>query len=170
MNLKQYRSKYPSPQKIADSSGLADELNSLLAEEFQAWYQYFIVQPFLVGNNRVEVQQFFEKAANDELLDHAKTLMNRMSELGCECTLKTPDSWKDYSELSIQAGSYGVEEQISLNKKLEIGAIEHYQRVIELAESLGDTTTIDILKKIKADEEQHLSVLNKFIKDVNSNK
>ena len=57
---------------------------------------------------------------------------------------------------------------LAINGEAETKAIQQYQQVIELAESLKDYTTRDILKKILADEEQHLSEINDFIKDINS--
>lgn len=158
-----------SLKRISDSNDdLIYELNSLLAEEFQAWYQYYITYQFLVGNERTSVAEFFEETADDELNDHANSLIKRINELGSECLLLTPDTWKEYSEAKFLTSDLSVGSQLEINKTAEESAIEHYQRVIELAESLKDYTTRDILKKILADEEEHLSEINDFINDIQS--
>ena len=161
MNLKQTKK-----HRITDSATLIVELNSLLAEEFQAWYQYYIVAPFLHGCDRESVQEFFQEAADDELNDHASKLLNRLNELNQDCTvIPTPDSWKLAATSKFGVAPMDVMSQLSLNVKAEQEAIEHYQKVIVLAEQLQDHTTYDMLKEILADEEQHLSELNDFLKD-----
>ena len=170
MNLKNVKEQLPGQVKIGDEAQatIIVELNSLLAEEFQAWYQYFIVAPFLVGDMRPEIQEFFIKTADDELNDHAQLLINRINELNGECLLKTPESWKQFAYADFLLAGLDVNSQLAINGEAEIKAIQHYQQVIELAESLKDYTTRDILKKILADEEQHLSEINDFIKDIHS--
>lgn len=160
MNLKERK-------RVTDSTEtLVLELNSLLAEEFQAWYQYFVVAPFIAGSERPNIQEFFIDTAKDELDDHATKLINRINELGASCVLATPESWKEYAKAGFMVANNDVASQLILNQKAEMDAIAHYQQVIELAESIKDYTTKDILKKILADEEQHLSELNEFINDI----
>lgn len=167
MNFKRLKEKLSWPQKISDSTEtIIAELNSLLAEEFQAWYQYYIVAPFLVGNERASIQEFFNETAKDELDDHATKLINRINELNAPCVLATPESWKEMAVSKFMTGDYDVINQLNLNRQAEIDAIAHYQRVIEIAETIKDYTTRDILKEILADEEQHLSELNDFLKDL----
>lgn len=170
MNLKNVKEQLPGQVKIGDEAQatIIVELNSLLAEEFQAWYQYFIVAPFLVGDMRPEIQEFFIKTADDELNDHAQLLINRINELNGECLLKTPESWKHLADIDFLLAGLDVKSQLVINGEAETKAIQHYQQAIELAESLKDYTTRDILKKILADEEQHLSEINDFIKDIHS--
>lgn len=152
--------------KIADSTQVISQLNSLLAEEFQAWYQYYIVTPFLFGNERSAVQEEFMKLADDELNDHATQLIDRINELGGECILTTPETWRSVATLPFETAPLDIKSQLDLNIRAEQGAIDHYKSAIELVGSLNDITTQDILKKILADEEEHLSELNDFIKDL----
>lgn len=152
--------------RIADTTQILAQLNSLLAEEFQAWYQYYIVAPFVFGNERTSVQSTFLKNADDELNDHAKLLIDRINELGGECVLATPETWRSVATLPFETAPLDVKSQLDINIRAEQGAIDHYKSAIELAGSLNDVTTQDILKKILADEEEHLSELNDFIKDL----
>lgn len=167
MNLKRFREAFPAPRQIADTTlSLSYELNSLLAEEYLQWYQYAVVIPFLYGNDRTSVQEFFKTAAEDELNDHAVALINRMNELNIDCSLKSPKDWFDYAKGDYIITDYHIEPQLLANQTTEQQAIAHYQEVISLCEHLEDYTTRDILKHNLADEEQHLSELNDFGKDI----
>ena len=169
MDLKKFKFKVPKQERITDDQNLLlAELNSLLAEEFQAWYQYYIVAPFLFGNERSAIQAEFMKLADDELNDHATQLIDRINELGGECVLKTPETWKSVASLDFLQAPLDVASQLQINRVAELGAIEHYKRAIELAEQVKDEVSKDIFKRILADEEEHLSELNDFIKDINT--
>lgn len=170
MNYKQVSEVYQKQLRITDSdSSLEYELNSLLAEEYQAWYQYWSVFMFLKGEERPSIQSAFDEYGNDELNDHAKKLMNRLSELSMPCYLSTPESWKEYAQSSFVADqlSMSIEGCLTANLNSEQDAIDHYSRVIALAESQGDYTTAELLKGILADEEEHKAGLQDFINDLN---
>lgn len=173
MNYKEISSNFcQTPSKIADSEfiSLEGELNSLLAEEYQAWYQYWSVFQFLAGNERQSVQDKLIELGKDELDDHAAKLLNRISELNMTCYLQTPESWKEYakSEFKVPNNIHNIPEILSLNLNSELEAINHYQEVIDKALELKDYTTADLLKEILADEEEHRSVLQDFINDINA--
>lgn len=150
-------------------SDIVTELNSLLAEEFIAWYQYYVVIPFLSGPERESVANKFKELADDELEDHATKLINRLNELGYSCALTTPDTWKDYAKMKASTAELRVDAQLALNIAAEEAAINHYTEVYNLATSLGDIVTADLLKEILADEQNHLSELNDFMKDLKFN-
>lgn len=170
MNFKQISGILPHSVKITDSeNSLEYELNSLLAEEYQAWYQYLSVYPFLSGKERPSIQGHFNTFAIDELHDHAEKLLNRLNELNLICYLTTPESWKDYAQSKfVVSNPLNITECLTNNLASEDEAIAHYKRVIDLAESLEDVTTVELLRDILADEEQHKSELQDFINDINS--
>lgn len=153
-------------KKVKDSASIREALRQLLAEEITAWYAYWIVSPFLVGNERPSVEKFFQETADDELNDHANKLINRLNELNC------PTGLDDINALTLVAtavpavGEYNVVTQLNINKEAEEHAIEHYTQVIALAEQTKDYTTAELLKEILADEEQHLSDINDFLNDI----
>ena len=62
---------------------LIDKLQIALAEEFNQWYMYTIVRPYLVGLERNEIVELYEEQAKDELEDHAYWLMERISQVYC---------------------------------------------------------------------------------------
>lgn len=154
--------------KVADSPlSLRDELISLLAEEFQAWYQYKIVIPYITGDSRPDVKEFFEEAADDELNDHAEQLMKRIAELDLvNSILPTPESWALAARAKFQTAPLDITSQLQINLTAEEEAIAHYHEVINMAESLQDFVTADILKKILADENEHKHSLEKLIQDL----
>lgn len=145
---------------------LLQELNSLYAEEIQAWYQYFVVKDFLVGNERDSVQKSFEVLADDELNDHAVKLLKRINELGGEVYATTLDSISEFALSEFKTSNIDVESQLGINIEAEEEAIEHYKEVIELAEDNQDYTTSELLKEILADEEEHLTELQEYLNDI----
>lgn len=50
-------------------------------EEILAWAQYAVVSPYLVGEERANIEELFNTNAKDELDDHFWKLQNRMNEL-----------------------------------------------------------------------------------------
>lgn len=158
-----------SKQRISDAVGdLIAELVSLLAEEYQAWYNYRLIQPYLQGLERSSVSDKFVELAKDELDDHANKLLNRLAELNYGPVLLTPLSWHEYSTINDNCDSTIVIDQLYFNRDLEIKAIEHYNKVIQVALYYSDFVTSDLLKSILADEENHLNILNDFINDFNT--
>lgn len=145
---------------------LLQELNSLYAEEIQAWYQYFVVKDFLVGNERASVQKSFEVLADDELNDHAVKLLKRINELGGEVYATTLSSISEFALSEFKTSNIDVESQLGINIEAEEEAIEHYKEVIELAEDIQDYTTYELLKEILADEEEHLTELQEYLNDI----
>ncbi len=154
--------------KVSDDSNNAEkELNSLIAEEFEAWYNYFIFSQFLVGNERSSVEMTFMKLASDELHDHAFKLINRLNELGLHCCVITPDTWRLTAQQQINVNpDCSVKTQLKVNKEAEEGAIRHYKLAIEYFQNLGDIITVELLKAILADEEEHLCEINDFLEDI----
>lgn len=145
---------------------LLQELNSLYAEEIQAWYQYFVVKEFLVGNERASVQKSFEVLADDELNDHAVKLLKRINELSGEVYATTLNSVSEFALSEFKTSDIDVGSQLGINIEGEEEAIEHYKEVIKLAEDNQDYTTSEILKEILADEEEHLTELQDYLNDM----
>lgn len=168
MNLKSKIKIKDSNPEVTDTEFkeyLTTALNQLLAEEFQAWYQYFIVDNFLVGRERPSIEYKFKDNAYDELYDHAVKLLARMNELEIPCLVKSPADWAKYSTLAFGTADYDTLSQLDLNIKAEEDAIAHYKDVLE---NVGDKdlTTRDMLKHILADEEKHLTTLRDFKNDI----
>lgn len=164
---------------------IIEKLKNALKEEFNAWYGYIIVKDFLVGSHRSEICKLYEDTAKDELEDHAYWLMKRINELGgtIEDITATPASWltakhtylspkwsAKYSRQDILPGDeppvIDIMDSLLQNVENEMGAIETYQELIEIAQSCKDWTTERKCKEILADEEEHLQLLQDFLDDI----
>lgn len=166
---------------------IIEKLKNALKEELNAWYGYIIVKDFLVGSFRPEVVKLYEDTAKDELEDHAYWLMNRINELGgtIQDITASPASWLTATHTYIspkwsthyenQKGGQSDEEggmvvsifdSLMTNVKNEIGAIETYREIVELAQMSKDWTTESKCKEILADEEEHLQLLQDFLDDM----
>lgn len=164
---------------------IIDKLKNALKEELNAWYGYIIVKEWLVGTCRPEVEKFYEETAKDELEDHGYWLMKRINELGgtIEDITASPASWltathtyispkwspKFNNEQSIQNNNdivISIQESLLTNVENEMGAIETYREIIELAQISKDYVTEKKCKEILADEEEHLQALQDFLDDI----
>lgn len=165
---------------------IIEKLKNALKEELNAWYGYIIVKDFLVGSNRPSIENLYEETAKDELEDHAYWLMKRINELGgtIEDITASPASWltathtykspKWLAKYSKESGILpGNEEEIVIpiqdslftNIDNEMGAIETYRELIEIATLSKDWTTANKCKEILADEEEHLQLLQDYLDD-----
>lgn len=161
---------------------LIDKLQIALAEEFNQWYMYTIVRPYLVGLERDEIVELYEEQAKDELEDHAYWLMERISQLGGipEMVL-SPDMWNHIAthkyivpEVSHQNADMnnthtGIDVVTNLYQNItaEEDAIETYSD-IELFTRDRDVVTNKRIKEILADEQEHLQALKDLVADIES--
>lgn len=142
-------------------------LNRLLAEEIQAWYQYYIVEPFLLGDERPHIQETFKANADDELNDHGDKLLQRIHDLGFGATYLQGglNSIAGYVGTPYVDPTISVDQALQVMIKSEEDAIASYSQAVDFAESVHDVVTRDIFKAILADEQEHLANLNHFILD-----
>lgn len=151
-----------------DINQLIQKLKSAYAEEINAWYQYTVAAPFLVGNERTEIAETFNKAAKDELDDHAAWLIERINKLG--------GNFQGIDDLSLlntvathkyikPAQSNAVAEALRKNIDAEKGAIETYVDLEEFTRD-KDVVTNTKIKEILADEEEHLQWLEEYLEDI----
>lgn len=146
-------------------------LNRLLAEEIQAWYQYWLVEPFLLGDERPHIQETFKTNADDELNDHADKLLQRIHDLGFGATYLQGglNSIAEYVGAPYVNPTTSVDQALQVMLKSEEDAIASYTQAVDFAESIHDVVSRDIFKAILADEEEHFANLNHFILDKTSN-
>ena len=157
---------------------IVEELKNALKEELNAWYGYIIIKDFLSGPMRPEIEKMYEESAKDELEDHGYWLMKRISELDgtIEDITNSPASWLtanhtyaapiwSHNEVG-NIDCVNIVESLMTNIQNEMGAIETYKKIIELAKTAKDYTTESKCKQILADEEEHLQLLNDFLTDI----
>lgn len=167
-----------SDQASATSQIISEEFNNLvlgklaiaLAEELQAWYQYWIVAKFMVGSQRQNIELLFDKNADDELNDHANKIRERINELGGNVDLvNNPNSWAVIAGCKYLAPNqpYDVRALLEQNIKSEECAIKTYTELCNITRD-KDLVTYKMSRDILADEEEHLTALREFVDDLNA--
>ncbi len=138
-----------------------------LAEELQAWYQYWISIPYLNGILREEITEKFEELAKDELDDHAVLLRERLDQFGADFSeVNNPDKWKRVAEAKfIEPKNQNLVAFLKVNIEAEKEAISTYRELCSLSKSV-DPATHSMAKKILSDEEEHLKDLEDFLEDL----
>lgn len=150
-------------------AGTISMIKRAIAEELQAWYQYWVVVPFIHGLDRPDIEEWFVKTAKDELDDHAVKLMNRLSELGGDSSdFLYPESWKNLagSPLLSTGGDFSIDANLIMNIIAEIHAIETYTILCDMTRG-ADYKTYTLSKQILDDEQEHLQDLYDFAQDRN---
>lgn len=147
-----------------DVESLISQLNAALAEEWLAYYQYWIGALVVEGAMRANVQSEFEEHAEEER-QHAAMLAKRIIELEGVPVLDP----KDWSELArCKYDSPQNFDSVSLlrdNVASERCAVLRYQEIADYTDG-KDFTTCDIVKKILAEEEEHEQDLQDYLTDI----
>lgn len=143
---------------------LLNLLNRAYAEEWLAYYQYWVGSQIIAGPMRPLVQEEFMKHAKEEL-EHAQMLADRIIQLG-GAPLLAPSEW-----LKEARCGYEVPRDVSTmallrqNLDSERCAIATYQQICEFCFG-KDFETFDISQKIMHDELDHEQDWEDFIKDL----
>ena len=138
-------------------------LVSLLAEEYFAWYKYEIIAQHLKGEEMVLLKEQLKIFGYDELHDHAEKLSERIIALASSNILANPECWKNhvkYPTSSVE--SWDKEGIITSLLQDEYNAAKHYREVLDLYKQSDDVTTKNILEQILADEEEHITFLERY--------
>ena len=154
--------------KNLENKDLLTLLQSALAEEYLQWYQYTVVIPFAVGQDRVNIVEAFKEHAKDELEDHAAWLIERINQLDGEPTLvDEPSKWNlcAVHKYITPKPPYDVCTLLEQNIQSEKGAIETYT-ALEAVTRHNDIVTNRKVKEILADEQEHLQNLIDLHKDI----
>lgn len=144
--------------------GLIEQLNKALADEWLAYYQYWIGAKVIEGAASQRIAEELEEHAKEEL-DHASKLVDRIVSLGGTPVL-SPDEWykktncgylapKDPSSLPI----------IEQNLKGERCAIAIYDKILKMTHG-KDPITYHLIAEILEDEIEHEDDLERLLKTV----
>ena len=154
--------------KNLENKDLVTLLQSALAEEYLQWYQYTVVIPFAVGQDRVNIVEAFKEHAKDELEDHAAWLIERINQLdGVPTLVDEPSKWNlcAVHKYITPKPPYDVCTLLEQNIQSEKGAIETYT-ALEAVTRHNDIVTNKKVKEILADEQEHLQNLIDLHKDI----
>lgn len=124
------------------------QLNIALREELTAINQYFMHAEMCHSWGYHKLGAFIKKQSIDEM-KHAEKLMERI--LFLDATPKM-----EYLDLNIGAN---VKAQIENDLKLELNAVEMYNKAIRIARDQGDDQSRDLFSFLLKDEELHVDWL-----------
>ena len=138
---------------VQDADKIIEMLNKAFADEWLAYYQYWIAAKVVEGPMRPNVEAELDEHAKEEL-EHADKLANRIVELG-GTPLKDPKTFGDHSTCGYDAPEKeDVESILADNVKAEQCAIQVYHDLMEFCKDRDPVTyhlALDILK----DELEH---------------
>ncbi|MCD6451328.1 MAG: ferritin [Acidobacteria bacterium] len=143
---------------------LIELLNKALADEWLAYYQYWIGAKVVVGPMRGAVVAELEEHAGDEL-KHAGMLVDRIIKLGGTPILK-PEDWYKMTNCGYEApADPSVRKVLEQNVKGEQCAIEVYSKLLDMVKD-KDPITYNMVLDILEDEIEHEEDLEALLEDM----
>lgn len=147
-----------------DVSKLLTMLNAALAEEWLAYYQYWIGARLMEGPMRSEVEPELLLHANQEL-NHAVLVVNRIIQLGGTPVIN-PSEWTKLARCPYDEPSDPyIETILEQNLKGERCAIQRYQEIADFTNG-KDHSTHQIAVQILNEEIEHENDLEDWITDI----
>lgn len=147
-----------------DVGNLVEMLNKALADEWLAYYQYWVGAQVAKGPMRGAVAAELVQHATEEL-GHADLLVGRIIQLGGTPLLK-PEDWYQMTNCGYEAPDDPyVEALLDQNIKGEQCAIEVYQQLAKLTRDT-DPVTYEIVLAILTDEVEHEEDLQSLLEDI----
>lgn len=149
--------------KVENKEELLKLLNCAFAEEWLAYYQYWIGAKIAEGLERPKVVAEFMEHAGEEL-KHADWLVDRIIELG-GTPLIDPDEWKKQAQCRYDApANPDTKVLVSQNLTAERCAVARYQQICEMCQG-KDFVTFNISRKILKEELEHEQEMEDFEAD-----
>jgi bacterioferritin len=139
-------------------------LNNALADEWLAYYQYWVGSKIVVGPMKGEVEGELIEHANDELR-HADMLVERILQLG-GTPIINPKDWFEKTNCGYEAPTDpNVWKILDQNIKGEQCAISVYSKLLKETMQL-DPVTYQMVVEILGDEEEHEEDLEGIVEDL----
>ncbi|MDZ7260618.1 MAG: ferritin-like domain-containing protein [candidate division KSB1 bacterium] len=147
-----------------DVKKLIESLNKAYADEWLAYYQYWVGAKIAKGPMRGAVAAELEEHAAEEL-KHAGMLTERIIQLGGTPILK-PEDWYKMSNCGYDAPEDpSVKALLKQNIKGEQCAIEVYQKLLQSVKD-KDPVTYNLVLEILEDEIEHEEDLQAIQEDI----
>lgn len=147
-----------------DVKELIDTLNKALADEWLAYYQYWVGSKIITGPMRGEAVAELVQHAGDELR-HADMLAMRIVQLGGTPILN-PKEWFDQTNCGYEAPSEpAIKKILAQNIKGEQCAIQVYKDLSDMTKD-KDVTTYEMALAILKDEIEHEDDLQQLEEDL----
>lgn len=147
-----------------DVEKLIQMLNEALAEEWLAFYQYWIGARMLEGPMRTEVEAELLLHATEEL-GHAELVVNRIIQLGGTPILN-PSEWVKFARCEYEEPSDPyIEVILEQNLRGERCAIRRYEEIAEYTNG-KDHATYQMAVSILNDELEHEHDIEDWLRDI----
>ncbi len=147
-----------------DVNDLIESLNKALADEWLAYYQYWVGSKVIKGPMREAAAAELLEHANDELR-HADMLSNRIMQLGGTPVL-SPEEWNKIGNCGYESPEDPfVKRILEQNVKGEQCAIQVYNSILEKVKD-KDPVTYEIVLEILTDEIEHEDDLQAVLEDI----
>ena len=147
-----------------DVGKLLEMLNKAFADEWLAYYQYWVGARIVQGPMRQAAVAELEEHAGEEL-GHAELLAERIIQLGGKPLLK-PEDWMKMTSCGYETPDDPyVEVILDQNIKGEQCAIEVYNKLVAFTREF-DPVTYEIVRSILADEVGHEEELQAIVEDI----
>jgi bacterioferritin len=151
-----------------DAGNLVSILNKAFADEWLAYYQYWVGAQVVKGPMRGAVVAELNEHAQDEL-KHAGMLTERIIQLG-GIPLLDPAEWKKFSNCGYDAPDNPfVKDILKQNIKGEQCAIEAYNKLLAMTKD-KDIVTYNMVAEILTDEVEHEEDLQALMEDIEISK
>ncbi len=151
-----------------DVKKLIQMLNEALAEEWLAYYQYWIGSRVIEGPMRTDIEQELQVHADQEL-NHAVMVADRIDQLG-GTPLLSPNDWMKYSKCKYLAPEDPyVEKILEQNLDGERCAIKRYKEIADFTHG-KDYTTYQMATTILDEELEHEQEIEDWQADIESMK
>ncbi len=147
-----------------DVKKLIQMLNEALAEEWLAYYQYWIGSRVIEGPMRTDIEQELQVHADQEL-NHAVMVAERINQLGGTPVL-SPADWMKYSRCKYLAPEDPyVEKILEQNLDGERCAIKRYKEIADFTYG-KDHSTYQMATTILDEELQHEQEIEDWQSDI----
>ncbi len=147
-----------------DHEELLKILNTAFAEEWLAYYQYWIGAQVAKGPMRSTIVAEFLKHANEEL-SHAQLLSDRIIQLGGTLVID-PADWQKHALCKYEApADEFIVAILEQNLDAERCAISRYQQICEMTGG-KDFETFHMSRHILQDELEHEQDIEDFMEDI----
>lgn len=147
-----------------DVDDLIKLMNKALADEWLAYYQYWVGSKVAVGRMRGIIAGELAEHANEEL-EHANKLTDRILQLGGS-PLLNPEDWKKASNCGYdEPSNFNTKKLVEQNIKGEQCAIAVYKKLLEKVEG-KDPITCHLILEILEDEVKHEDDLENLLQDM----
>ncbi len=130
------------------NSEVIAQLNMALREELTAINQYFLHAEMCHNWGYRRLGDYIRKQSIDEM-KHAEELMERLLFL---------DATPNMAPMDLSIGS-NVKQQLEADLKLEINAVEMYNKAVKISREAGDDASRELFSRLLKDEEEHVDWL-----------